>query len=98
MNSPAALNCETINPYTLEINPSETFVESKYSSAIFNGLALVAITAFICGCKFVSTPKANESSPFQLRFASVIASAAALASSNIEALAIGNPVRSQTTV
>ena len=67
-------------------------------NSIFKGAALVAITAFICGCKVASTRNTASSSPCQILRASVIDSAAAVASSSIDALATSKPVKSVTTV
>ena len=56
------------------------------------------ITSLTCGCKFLSITKAASSLPCQTLRANVIASAAAVASSSIEAFDIGKPVRSATAV
>ncbi len=61
------------------------------------GSAWVCITAMFCGWQFSSTKKALAFD-FETRRAMVMASAAALASSRSEALAISRPVRSATIV
>ncbi len=62
-----------------------------------SGLARVWMTSIVCGWQSPATTKTSLFD-FTLRLASVIASAAAVASSSIDALAIGIPVRSQTMV
>ena len=65
---------------------------------IFNGFALVLMTALTCECKLTSIKNAASSLPCQTLRASVIASAAAVASSSIDAFAIANPVKSVIAV
>ena len=62
-----------------------------------SGSARVRMTSIVCGWQ---SPATTRVSPllFTLRRASVMASAAAVASSSIEALAMAMPVRSQTMV
>ncbi len=80
----------------------KTFSASSSSGAptitsMSRGAARVRITAMFCGWQFSSTKKARA---FDLatRCAMVMASAAAVASSRSEALAISSPVRSLTMV
>ena len=61
------------------------------------GSARVRRIASVCGNTSASTRKRLDSA-FEERRATVIASAAAVASSSREALATGSPVRSQTIV
>ena len=62
-----------------------------------SGAARVWITSMVCGWQSPATMK-TLLLLLTLRRASVMASAAAVASSSIEALAIAMPVRSQTMV
>jgi hypothetical protein len=62
-----------------------------------SGCARVPITARVCGSVSASTTY-TPLAALDERRASVIASAAAVASSSIDALAVGRPVRSATTV
>ena len=62
-----------------------------------SGSARVRTTSIVCGWQSPATTKV-VALLLTLRRASVIASAAAVASSSIEALAIGMPVRSHTMV
>ena len=62
-----------------------------------SGSARVWITSMVCGWQSPATTK-TLLLLLTLRLASVMASAAAVASSSIEALAIGMPVRSHTMV
>jgi hypothetical protein len=62
-----------------------------------SGLARVWITSIVCGWQSPATRK-TLLLLLTLRLAKVMASAAAVASSSMEALAIGMPVRSQTMV
>ena len=71
---------------------------SNSTISIASGLARVATTAFVCGCKNLSIKKTAESAPLNTRRAKVMASAAAVDSSSIEAFAIGSAVKSQTAV
>ena len=80
------------------ISASTSDLKSLSITLIFNGLALVSITAFTCGCRLESITNAASSLPCQTRRANVIASAAAVASSSIEAFAIASPVKSVTAV
>ena len=80
------------------ISASTADLKSLSITLIFNGLALVSITALTCGCKLESITNAASSLPCHTRRASVIASAAAVASSSMEAFAIANPVKSVTAV
>ena len=77
---------------------SREVAKSCSRTSILSGLARVRITAEICGCKFLSITNTAASSPDQTRRAKVIASAAEVASSNIDALEIGSPVKSEMTV
>ena len=61
------------------------------------GSARVRITAMVCGRVSASTTNRLDFD-FAVRLISVIASAAAVASSSIEALAMSSPVRSATAV
>jgi hypothetical protein len=83
-----------IAPKTVEASRSEG---RPVMISIPRGFARVRITAMFCGCSASSTKKAVA---FDLddRCAMVIASAAAVASSRSEALAIGRPVRSAIIV
>ena len=65
---------------------------------IFNGFARVITTDWVCGCTRESMRNTASSSAEELRRASVIASAAAVPSSSIDALQIGKPVKSLTIV
>ena len=56
------------------------------------------MTALTCGCSWASIKMQASSLPCHTRLARVIASAAAVASSSIEAFAICKPVRSVITV
>ncbi|SHU38266.1 Uncharacterised protein [Mycobacteroides abscessus subsp. abscessus] len=62
-----------------------------------SGSARVAITAAVCGYRSASTTSRLDAD-FTARCMSVIASAAAVPSSSIEALAISSPVSSATIV
>ena len=62
-----------------------------------SGSARVRSTSIVCGWQSAATSSVSLFD-FTLRLASVIASAAAVASSSIEALAIARPVSSQTMV
>ena len=61
------------------------------------GSARVCTTAMVCGSVSASTTKRFDFD-FAVRRISVIASAAAVASSSMEALAMSSPVRSATAV
>ena len=61
------------------------------------GSARVWITPSVCGNTSASTMNRCDSA-FEARRATVIASAAAVASSSSDALAVGSPVRSETIV
>ena len=61
------------------------------------GSARAATTAMVCGCVSASTKNAGAACLVERRM-SVIASAAAVDSSSIDALAISIPVRSVTIV
>ena len=63
-----------------------------------SGFARVRTTAFVCGCTCSSIKKTASSLIFEARRASVIASAAAVLSSSIDALEISRAVNSQTIV
>ena len=52
----------------------------------------------MCACSSESINSAASSDPLHTRLASVMASAALVASSSMEAFEIGSPVKSQTTV
>ena len=67
-------------------------------TSIPSGFARVATTAFVCACTPGSITKTAESDAFELRRASVIASAAAVPSSSIEAFESASAVMSQMTV
>ena len=56
------------------------------------------MTARVCGWTFLSIRNTASSLPLNDRRANVIASAAAVPSSSIDALAIGRPVKSHTAV
>ena len=62
-----------------------------------SGAARVCTTSMVCGWQSPATMK-TLLLLLTLRLASVIASAAAVASSSMDALAMGMPVRSQTMV
>ncbi len=62
-----------------------------------SGAARVWITSMVCGCTSPDTTKALPLA-FTERLASVMASAAAVASSSMDALAMAMPVRSVTMV
>ena len=66
-------------------------------SSMPSGSARAATTATVCGCVSASTKKAAAACLVERRI-SVIASAAAVDSSSMEALAISMPVRSVTMV
>ena len=66
-------------------------------TSIPSGAARVWISAMFCGWQFSSTKNA-VAFDFATRWAMVIASAQAVASSSSEALAISSPVRSLTMV
>ena len=76
----------------------KSFPRSISTILIFRGFALVLITALTCECKFASITNADSSLPCQTLRARVIASAAAVASSSIDAFAIASPVRSVIAV
>ena len=63
-----------------------------------SGAARVRTTSSVCAKHVVGDEEARGSSLLPTRWHSVIASAAAVASSSIDALAIAMPVRSQTIV
>ena len=63
-----------------------------------SGFARVSTTALVCGCTCSSIKKTASSLNFEARRAKVIASAAAVPSSNIEALEIFSAVNSQIIV
>jgi hypothetical protein len=56
------------------------------------------MTASVCGSTSASTTRTASAGAFDARRMSVIASAAAVGSSSSDALAVGRPVRSATTV
>ena len=63
-----------------------------------SGFARVRTTAFVCGCTCSSIKNTASSLNFEARRARVIASAAAVLSSNIEAFDISRAVNSHTIV
>ena len=63
-----------------------------------SGAARVRTTSIVCGSTSAATKNALRWRSRPMRWHSVIASAAAVASSSIDALAIAMPVRSQTIV
>jgi len=75
-----------------------TFFTSNSLTAIPSGLARVWTTAFVCGCAAASIRKIASSELLDVLLANVIASAAAVASSSIDAFAIARPVKSLTIV
>ncbi|MPN25398.1 hypothetical protein SDC9_172807 [bioreactor metagenome] len=76
---------------------SHSSLELATLTSMPSGAARVCTTSMVCGC---ASPAITMVLLLDLteRLASVIASAAAVASSSMEALAIGMPVRSQTMV
>ena len=75
-----------------------TWPESISTTEIPNGFARVITTAFVCGCTCSSIRKTASSLILEERRARVIASAAAVDSSSIDAFEISRPVSSQTIV
>ena len=76
---------------------SHSSFELATSTSMSSGAARVWITAMVCGCTSPPTRK-RRLGDLALRRANCMASAAAVASSSSEALAMGMAVRSQTMV
>ena len=71
---------------------------SNSSTTISRGFARVIITARVWGWTFLSIKNTASSLPLYERLVKVIASAADVPSSSIDAFAIGSAVKSQTAV
>ena len=97
--TPLLFTCAKIAPKIgLSMPDKLSAVASTSTIEILSGFALVAITALICGCNPLSTTNTASSPPCQTRRARVIDSAAAVASSSIDAFETSSPVKSVTTV
>ena len=93
--SPVEVGTETRTPK--QPSAGSPAVTSRTSRTIPSGVARVSRTASVCGCVSASTTKVIA--PVRsTRCSRAIASAAAVGSSSMEALARGRPVRSATIV